>query len=220
MNNTSTFWQQDQNVSYFAKKPADPRIVAKLTPVQNKSNLQALDLGCGGGRHTQLLFDLGFAVSACDVNNSMLTYTRSRMQGKLPADKIVLGSITSLPYPNAFFDVIVTTGVLHQATSLADYQLALSELSRVAKDNCLVLLNIFTNKVLDDSYTFLDDTKLSIQTKEGLSMTLLPKDMFISLMTANGFQLLDDYGEDIKAENTGPRAVFRANFIKQGQPQP
>ena len=45
-------------------------------------------------------------------------------------------------------------------------------------------------------------------------MTLLPKELFYTLMEAEGLQLETELAEDIKLENTGPRAVLRSNFIK------
>jgi 2-polyprenyl-3-methyl-5-hydroxy-6-metoxy-1,4-benzoquinol methylase len=42
-------------VNYFAEKPADPRIVERLESYMPSAEPRALDLGCGGGRHSEML---------------------------------------------------------------------------------------------------------------------------------------------------------------------
>ncbi len=212
------FWNDQEIVQYFSDKPADLRVASRLMRLKKKLGLKALDLGCGSGRHTQLLLALSFSTYACDVNSAMIEATRKRIEHllspKLIKRNIVFGSITCIPFPSNFFDLVVTTGVLHQAASLEEYKHAIKELSRVTKLKAVLCLNIFTNKVMDDTYRKVKGEKYTVITKEGLFMTLLPKELFIQMMYEQGFRLEEELAEDIKQENTGPRAVFRANFIK------
>lgn len=211
------FWNEEKIVKYFYDKPADLRIVKRLKQISNRSNKNALDLGCGGGRHTQLLLELGFNTYACDVNQAMINQTKKRVSNlkNYNLNNIVKGSILDTPFPNNFFDVVVTTGVLHQAKSLKEYRQATKELSRVLKQSSVITLNIFTNKVWNSSYIRVPNEKYTIITKEGLYMTLLSKELFYELMTKEDLILEKELDEEIKLENTGERAVLRANFIKK-----
>lgn len=210
------FWNEEQMVAYFASKEPDFRIRRRLSCVSSPSNKRALDLGCGGGRHTELLCKMSFRIYASDLSAAMVETTKNRMRryvGGQELDKnIVQASMQKLPFSDRSFDVVVATGVLHQAKNYFDYYRALKELGRVCKKGCVVCLNVFTDKVWDDTYT--KKGKYTVITKEGLVMTLLPKNKFISAMRRHGFALEEDLGVDIKLENTGPRAVFRANFAK------
>lgn len=213
------FWNSDDNVKYFEKKPADPRIVSYLEtmPDEKAPEMNALDLGCGGGRHTEMLALKGFSTYAVDVNPAMLEATRERV-AHLPGKNIPViqeGSITSIPFSDNFFDIVVTTGVLHQARSQEEYRTAIAELSRVCKQGAVILLNIFTNRDIDPTYTFLDEAKTVVKTREGLLMTLLPKEQFYAMMTDENLMLDEEYVEELKEENTGPRTVLRARFIKK-----
>lgn len=209
------FWNESDMVEYFAEKPADPRIASYLSDAYKSTyGLHALDLGCGGGRHSELLARRGFVLDAVDVNTAMLARSAKRLAESNLKGNIQEASITSLPFEDARFDVVITTGVLHQAKTVADYHVAIKELSRVTKDGGTILLNIFTNDVWDETYTPLDDTHNSVITEQGVRMTLLSKDEFIGAMKTAGFGLVLDYGTDIKQENTGQRAVFRAVFGK------
>lgn len=214
------FWNDNSNVTYFKGKPADPLMVKYLERYSDEdaSKMNALDLGCGGGRHTELFVKKGFQTFSVDINPAMLEATKERVEAldttNLPDVKE--GSITSIPFQDSFFDIVITTGVLHQARSQDEYRQAVSELSRVCKDGAIILLNIFTNRDLDPTYTFLDDEHTVVQTREGLLMTLLPKELFYSMMEEAGLDLEEEYIEELKEENTGPRTVLRARFIKKG----
>ncbi|HYG84054.1 MAG TPA: class I SAM-dependent methyltransferase [Verrucomicrobiae bacterium] len=213
------FWNDNSNVKYFKGKPADPLMVEYLKryPDKEAAGIKALDLGCGGGRHTELLVTKGFQTYAVDINSAMLEATKARVDAlKLDnTPEIKEGSITEIPFQDNFFDIVITTGVLHQAKSQEEYRQAISELSRVCKKGAIILLNIFTNRDLDPTYTYLDDERTVVQTKEGLLMTLLPKELFYSMMKDAGLFLEEEYIEELKEENTGPRTVLRARFVKR-----
>ncbi len=212
---TFKFWNTSENVAYFKSKPADPRVEKRLslslegirhTPV-------ALDLGCGGGRHTELLVRMGFHTHAVDLNPGMLRCTKERV-GAQNLKSLRRASIKKLPFRSSFFDAVVTTGVLHQAKSFAEYEQAVNELSRVLKPRGIVCLNIFTAKTLDTSY-IKEKKAFAYKTKEGLDMTLLSKEMFYELMSWYGLILETEISEDVVQENTGERSVLRCNFIKE-----
>jgi len=218
MDKDAKFWNDNNNVEYFKSKAADPIIVKYLDNIAgDSSEMNALDLGCGGGRHTELLCRKGWNTFSVDINLAMLQATTERVAQlclkKMP--QVSTGEITAIPFEDSFFDLVVTTGVLHQARSQKEYRQALSELSRVCKKDAVILLNIFTNSDTDPTYTFLDEAKTVVQTKEGLLMTLLAKELFYEMMSDAGIYLEEEYIEELKQENTGPRTVLRARFKKE-----
>lgn len=210
---TFAFWNTPKTTEYFKNKEADARLVDFIAELGGQSGQRVLDLGCGGGRHSEFFVKHGFDTSAIDINPSMLETTEKRVAKLGKNIDLREGSILDIPYGDDEFDIVLTTGVLHQAQNLKQYTKAIRELSRVTKPGGHIFLNIFTNNVWDHSYTQLE-SEFAVRTKEGLLMTLLPKQLFVELMTKAGLTLHTDYGEDIKQENTGPRAVYRAVFIK------
>lgn len=215
------FWNDEEITKYFAAKPADPRVKARLEMVEVSKEKVILDLGCGGGRHSELVLQLGFSLRSIDVNPQMIEFTRSRIKTYVKdvnlGEIVSYGSIESLPYLDELFDGIVTTGVLHQAKDLEEYKVTINELSRVLKPGGFITLNIFTNRDWDDSYEVVSEDGYTVKTKEGLYMTLLPKELFYSLMENVGLTLEEELIEETKMENTGPRTVLRANFIKNNK---
>jgi ubiquinone/menaquinone biosynthesis C-methylase UbiE len=169
-------------------------------------------LGCGGGRHTEMLVNMGFDTYAVDINTEMIEITKRRTGID---NKINYGEILNIPHEDNFFDVVVTTGVLHQAKNLIEYKKAILELERICKNGAVVCLNIFTNDLFDESYIHKNQEDYNeVETKEGLLMYLISKEDFVEIMKQSGF-VLENYQLDFVNENTGQRAVFRANFIKK-----
>lgn len=214
-NKSTSFWNNSINTNYFANKPPDWRILERLhdIPSVKRKKMNALDLGSGGGRHTKILCKYGFLTKAIDANIEMVKKTKEVSSSIKREAEIFQGIMTEIPFPNDFFDVIIATGVLHQANNLKEYKKTIKEIARVAKNDCVLCLNIFTNLVLDNTYK--KRGKYSYLTKEGLPMCLLDKEFFYTLMIENGFLLEKEYSEDIVQENTGERSVLRCNFIKK-----
>lgn len=214
-NGPFVFWNNLNTVEYFKKKPHDHRVEKKLSEIKNSKEMNALDLGCGGGRHTELLCKKDFFVYSVDINPEMIKATKKRVKKIKNQPKFIgKGSILNIPFCSDFFDVIIATGVLHQGKGLIEYELAIRELSRVIKENGVICLNVFTNKILDETYVKKGDDEFSYITKEGLPMCLLDKNTFYKLMKKYNLILTEELSEDIKQESTGPRAVLRCNFKK------
>jgi SAM-dependent methyltransferase len=214
------WWNSTETVGYFSEKPADPRIRARLEriPREERENMAALDLGSGSGRHTEMLVQMGFPTYACDVHEEMIRATAARvaaLHGPGTAEKVSFGSITNTLYTDGFFGVVIAAGVLHQALSLEEYRQAFQELSRITAPGTIVLLNVFIDTVMDPSYEPVGLEKKTVRTKEGTIMTLLSKEEFYQGMDQAGFQLEEELSSETKQENTGPRTVLRAHFVKK-----
>lgn len=212
------FWNNDNIIDYFAEKPADPAIESRLDIFDrgiDTSSIKALDLGCGGGRHSELLASRGYNLVAADRNDSMISYTQRRL-GRLGLDASYLQlSIENLALKAESMDVVIATGVLHQAKSIENYEMAISEVSRVMKKGGLLSMNIFTNYAWDESYRVPnDDEPWTVKTMEGLEMTLLSSAMFYNIADSHGLKKEDEITHDIKNENTGKRSVLKAHLIK------
>ncbi|MES2994910.1 MAG: class I SAM-dependent methyltransferase [Patescibacteria group bacterium] len=210
---SNEYWNTGETVEYFGTKPPDPRIVkrAKALLLANPGiALRALDLGCGGGRHTRMLRDLGFDVDACDVNPAMLEATRS-IAPEL-AGQVVEASILSLPYADRTFDMIVSTGVLHQVYSIEEYGRATKEIARVMKPGAIFCMNVFTSKTIDSRLQKMRTDEPVYLTNEGLPMTLLSSTEVCELLERQGIRLEGKPEESDKQEPTGIRTVFRAIF--------
>lgn len=73
-----------------------------------------LDLGCGIGRHVAFAHDMGAEAYGIDLSSVALDVARKLIQEQMPdaAERIVQGDIRELPWPDQFFDFVVSHGVL------------------------------------------------------------------------------------------------------------
>ncbi len=211
------FWNTPSKL--FKNRDPDPLVISEIEKFTSgtKSTIRSLDLGCGLGRHSELMARKGMDLYAVDINERMLEKTKesiSKFYNKKELKKrIRRSSMVKLPFRDNFFDFIVCTGVLHQAKSIKEYTLAIKELSRVLKYGGSIITNIFSSKIWEDNYIKINQNGC-VLTKEGVLMTLLSKEQYLKFMKNCGLSVKGKIVENVKSIETGNRCVLRANFIK------
>ena len=93
------------------------------------SPLRILEVGCNCGNQLLLLQEMGFTdLWGVEVQS----YAVERARSRIPTVNLVQSSAFDLPYENAAFDLVFTSGVLIHV-SPADLPRALDEIHRCAK---------------------------------------------------------------------------------------
>ena len=122
-------------------------ITVDLDYLQMPPDARVLDIGCGSGRHTAALFDLGrcFIVGA-DASASDLRQARQRLHfheqvAQHPAGTWALSAadVTRLPFIDNGFDVVICAEVLEH---VRDHGQALTELARVLKPSGELIISV------------------------------------------------------------------------------
>ncbi len=103
---------------------------APLTP--ENGSVRALDVGCGGGRHTLLLAEAGFEVDAVDISGESLRFTRTLLAEAGYRAGLAQSSATGLPFEDDSFDVALSYGVFYYGTFEMG-RASIGELFRVLK---------------------------------------------------------------------------------------
>ncbi len=79
----------------------------------DRDKLTALDLGSGGGVHTEFLLKEGLTVHAVDISSNGIEITREKLKNAgLQAANLSVGSIHEIEYEPEFFDLVISIGVL------------------------------------------------------------------------------------------------------------
>jgi SAM-dependent methyltransferase len=107
-----------RNTRALARDLLEPWLVARPS-----DGWRILDAGCGPGGNGAWLAEYGTLVGV-DVSADALAFVRERRPSTLP----VRGSLVTLPFPDARFDVVLAVTVLYTIPDDTD---ALSELARV-----------------------------------------------------------------------------------------
>jgi ubiquinone/menaquinone biosynthesis C-methylase UbiE len=93
--------------------------------------ISALDVGCGTGRFTRLLLELGATVTAADTSQEMLAEARRRN----PSARVVLADARRLPFEGGAFDLGISVWVYNH---MASYEEAIHELCRVSRERVIL----------------------------------------------------------------------------------
>lgn len=93
--------------------------------------ISALDVGCGTGRFTGLLLEMGAMVTAVDSSSRMLAEVRRRY----PAARLTLADARKLPFESSAFDLGVSVWVYNH---MAAYEEAIGELCRVCREKVIL----------------------------------------------------------------------------------
>jgi len=104
-----------------------------------------LDLGCGAGRHTLYLASMGFEVSAMDLSETALEYTRRRMDEAGFSADLQKADMEILPYPSETFEGIISIHVIFHNT-LAGMQRTIDEMWRILRPGGRVLITFLSRR--------------------------------------------------------------------------
>ena len=141
------FWEQNEQVEKFAAREPDRRLVALLGDYEEPGATRVLDIGCAGGRNTELMVSRGFDVFAVDTSNAMVERTRERIVWIVGQDearrRVYVASMADLAgFVDASIHLVVALGVYHSADSRDQWNRALAETARVLMgDGCVLVSN-------------------------------------------------------------------------------
>ncbi len=120
--------------SFYASVAAD---VARVAPAGGK----VLDVGCGPGHlANRLARDHGLEVTGLDLDAAMIERARANAVQTVVAERrptFVVGGVAALPFPDASFDLVVSTLSMHH---WADATAGQAEIGRVLRPGRRVLV--------------------------------------------------------------------------------
>lgn len=121
---TARLWPSEQMI----------RLLCRAVPAEERAGRTALDVGCGNGRNTQALCEMGFApVIAADPSSELITLATHRAQRAGYEIRAHVAALPKLPVADASVDVAVCWGVLYVVGPQANVAAALGELARVLR---------------------------------------------------------------------------------------
>lgn len=212
------FWNNPKIVKEFVDYPKD-QYWEKVLKKYKKGKKRLLDLGCGGGRNSELAARSGYDVYGCDYSEGMVDITRLRMGSKYGPevkDRFIKASMLKLPYEDNSFDVVIANGVYHNAYTLQDFKRALKETKRVLKPDGLLLLNVFNSDNVDAKTVRPAKSENVYLTKEGLRMVLLKSEEILKLFEGMRMKAIVPSQLYIRSLSTGKRSILKT-VLKKGR---
>ncbi|GAA4327819.1 hypothetical protein GCM10023149_31470 [Mucilaginibacter gynuensis] len=97
---------------------------------------KVLDAGCGGGRNLVYFLNNGFEVYGVDPNVDAVAAVKGLSANLAPAnpvDNFRVATAESLPFGDSYFDLVISSAVLHFAQNEAHFDVMLRDMWRVLK---------------------------------------------------------------------------------------
>jgi ubiquinone/menaquinone biosynthesis C-methylase UbiE len=101
------------------------------TFLDGRDGRRALDLGCGNGRHTEVLAEHAETVVGLDLSRGLLAEARNRAADRGFDAHLVQGDAAELPFCDDRFDLAVYVATLHHLRPRSRRLASLDELARV-----------------------------------------------------------------------------------------
>ena len=211
------FWNSSQVISQFEERPPVQYWREVLEKIPGRETKNALDLGSGGGRNTELLRSLGFRTFACDLNSGMTQTTRNRILRNFGDNRtmVIQGEMSALPFEDQSMDLILSNGVIHNARTQDELSATFGEINRVIKGDGSLLLSMFTADDVDSESLKPDPSHPIYVTNEGLKMALYSTPELLQML--EGLDILpiaqiEQYGCVL---DVGKRSILRSVFRKK-----
>lgn len=173
MKNTSEIWNDHYNRVKSRLLFPDENLVRILSKIEIKEG-KALDFGAGSGRHSILLKNFGFKVTALDYSENSLSLVKE-------ADSSINTILVdSPPYPflNNEFEILVSWGVLHYNSENIIKDM-IKEYYRIIKKEGYLAGTIRADK---DTHLGVENGKIKTKDLEGAHAILYSKDEVLDLL--------------------------------------
>lgn len=111
-----------------------------------KKKNKVLEIGCSSGNNLRFFIDKKYQTYGIEINKEMINLGKKnlkRLGYKIP--EIKLGNNTKIPYPDNFFDCLVSINTIHYSSG-DDIDKALKEYKRVLKKNSLIYIETSGHK--------------------------------------------------------------------------
>ncbi len=139
------YWDGSRDTGYGGYK-YDGRWQKVATNMINeyeiKPGMKILDIGCGKGF---LLKDFKISCSGTKVFGIDISEYAIQNAEKEIINDCVIGNATSLPYPDNYFDLVISINTLHNLYNF-DLDQGLQEISRVSKKHSFICVESYRNE--------------------------------------------------------------------------
>jgi SAM-dependent methyltransferase len=176
-------------VAGFAAAAPNATLMTFAQAERDRGGLSAVDLGCGAGRNTVPLAEMGWSVTGIDLSPAMLKAAIERVGTAGVADRVRLhlGPMRVIPLPGASVDLIVAHGIWNLARSGEEFRAAVREAARVAKAGAALFLFTFSRHTLPDMATPMPGERFVFTQFSGEPQCFLTDTQLLAELAAAGF---------------------------------
>ena len=168
----------------------DQLLKGRFTP-----GMRILDAGCGSGRNLVYFLRTGYEVFAVDESNAAIAQTRQiagQLAPHLSAENFREEPVDRLSFPDASFDVVISSAVLHFADNEQQWDAMVKEMWRVLKPGGIFFARLASSIGVEDKIRLIRDRRY--QLPDGSERFLVDEEMLLNVTAKLG----GDFIEPIK----------------------
>ena len=124
------------------------------------SSMRVLDAGCGAGRNSEYLMRRGTEVYGVDADPNQIERIRevaSKAAPGMSRDHFRMARLDALPFPDAHFDAVICSAVLHFSKDTAEFENAVHEMWRVLRPSGVFFARLASTIGVEGRVTHLRD---------------------------------------------------------------
>ncbi len=142
MKTSKTAWEKiyKEKGKYFETPHPDINEFVELLKKNNAKKI--LDFGSGTGRHVAYLAKKGFDVVGMDISKTGIMMTKKWLIGeKLKAKLIIRDIAKPIPFPDGFFDGVISTQVIHHGKRRTVSN-TIKEIARTTRSGGIIFITV------------------------------------------------------------------------------
>lgn len=156
------------------------------------AGMRILDAGCGNGRNLVYPLRHGWAVSGVDASAEAVEAARelaASYAAGTPADRFRVERLEALSFPDATFDAVICSAVLHFADGPPHFERMLDELWRVLAPGGLLFTRLASSIGLEDRIVPIGSNRYRLP--DGTDRYLVDESMLLDATRRLGGRLAD-----------------------------
>ena len=160
--------------------------------------MKILDAGTGGGRNVIFFMRMGCSVFAVDRTAESVEQVKRlarTLASDLPPENFQTAAVEKLPFPDAHFDCVISSAVLHFAENKEQFDQMLNEMWRVLKPGGMLFARLASSIGIEDLIIPAGNGRYKLP--DGSERFLVNEDFLMTAPEKLGGQLL----EPIKTTN-------------------
>ena len=151
-----------------------------------------LDAGCGTGRNLVYLLRVGFEVFAVDESMGAVAQTRrlaAALAPHLAEDNFRVEPVEQMSFPDAGFEVVLSSAVLHFARDEAHWRAMMGEMWRVMKPGGIFWARLASSIGMEDQVRLISERRYNLP--DGSQRFLVDEAMLLQVSGALGGELFE-----------------------------
>ncbi|MSR20239.1 MAG: class I SAM-dependent methyltransferase [Gemmatimonadetes bacterium] len=170
----------------------DIYVFDQLLRGQITSSMRVLDAGCGAGRNSEYLMRCGTEIYGVDSDANQIARIRdvaSKAAPGLSPEHFRVARLDDLPFPDAHFDAVICSAVLHFSNDAAEFENAVSEMWRVLRPGGVFFARLASTIGLEGRVTHLRDRWYHLP--DGSDRFLVDENYLLGISSDLGARQLD-----------------------------